>query len=253
VRKNSKNKFKNWLIVGGGSPISMEVAKSLSVGNCLITITYSNKDSMEECSKHFENQNGATYQHVVCDLENQHQLNDLIKLVSSQNEKLDGFIYLAATGGTRVPIKNLTDQQIRKIFDVNVIAAIIILKNLVDKLSKAQGSAIFVGSQAAVTGGRLLSAYAASKAALHQIVASVARELASLDIRVNCVSPGVIDTPKMRKSNNITTESELDTLANSIPSGRIGSPHEVATAIVWLLSSEASYISGATLPVSGGR
>ena len=251
--KRSKNEFKNWLIVGGGSPISIEVVKSLSVANCLITIAYSNKNSMDKCSTQFKNHGGINYQHVVCNLESQHQLNSLINLVSSQNEKLDGFIYLAATGGARVPIENLTDQQIRKIFDVNVVAAIIILKNIVDKLSKAHGSAIFVGSQAAVTGGRLISAYAASKAALHQIVASVARELASLNIRVNCVSPGVIDTPKMRQSNNITTESELHTLASSIPSGRIGSPQEVATAILWLLSSEASYISGATLPISGGR
>jgi NAD(P)-dependent dehydrogenase (short-subunit alcohol dehydrogenase family) len=216
-------------------------------------MVYSTPESMNQYSRHFQSSDGVTYHHAVYDLEHQNQVDDLIEHATSQYEKLDGLIYLAATGGTRTSLLKLTNDQIRKIFDVNVIAALMLLKGLAKTLSAAHGNAVFVGSQAAVTGGRLISTYASSKAALHQMVASVARELASINIRVNCVSPSIIDTPKMRRSNKISNELELNALAESIPSGRVGKPEEVAAAILWLLSNEESYVSGIVLPVSGAR
>lgn len=244
---------KVWLIIGGSSPIAEDTAIELSREPCTIIIVYRHKDQKNDgLSSNFINSQ-AKLENLICDLSDHNQTGSLITNILKCYPKLSGLIYMAATGGKRIPFAEMNMDQIRNIFDVNVISAFHILQGLLPVLSLGKGSAVFVGSQAVINGGRSIAAYTASKAALHQMVISVAREIAEKNVRLNLVSPGVIDTKKMRAANKIESDEQLGSVTQSIPMGRIGKPLEVANAIVWLLSPAASYISGSILPVSGAR
>ena len=111
------------------------------------------------------------------------------------------------------------------------------------------GAVVNVSSQAARFGGNRLAHYAASKAGLEIATVALARELAPQGIRINAVSPGLIDTEQHRDMD----PQRHRTLMASLPMGRMGRPMEAAEAILWLLSDQASYITGTILPVAGGR
>ena len=111
------------------------------------------------------------------------------------------------------------------------------------------GAIVNVTTQAATFGGVYLSAYAAAKAAVSTMTISASKELASRNIRVNAVSPGVIEAGEFLEY----PQERKDAMMSTLPLGRMGQPEEVAEAICWLLSDAASYVTGSILPVCGGR
>ena len=115
-------------------------------------------------------------------------------------------------------------------------------------MKKRWGRIVSVTSIVGVTGNPGQANYAASKAALIGMSKSLAQEVASRNITVNCVAPGFIDTP-MTES---LSDEQKQNLTDSIPAGRLGKPADVAGACVFLASDEASYVTGQTLHVNGG-
>ena len=111
------------------------------------------------------------------------------------------------------------------------------------------GAIVNVSSQSAITGGYHLSAYAASKAAIATMTVSLAQEMTGENVRVNAVSPGVIETDQQDFSDPV----RLKRIEDSIPAGRVGTPEEVAKLILWLLSPAASYVNWSIVPITGGR
>jgi NAD(P)-dependent dehydrogenase (short-subunit alcohol dehydrogenase family) len=111
------------------------------------------------------------------------------------------------------------------------------------------GCIVNVSSEAAEFGGHRLSHYAASKAAINAFTVGFAREAAQYNVRVNAVSPGIIDTD----ANKSVSQERAKHLKKSLPMGRMGTPVEVAETILWLLSDKASYITGSIVSVAGGR
>ncbi|QEL25325.1 SDR family oxidoreductase [Bosea sp. F3-2] len=116
------------------------------------------------------------------------------------------------------------------------------------------GRVTTTSSVAAELGGyRGSSSYISSKSAILGFTKAMARELAPLKITVNCVAPGVIDAPMLAAATPSSAPADtLDTLAKAVPLGRLGLPEDIAGAVGFLLSAEASYITGATLDVNGG-
>jgi NAD(P)-dependent dehydrogenase (short-subunit alcohol dehydrogenase family) len=111
------------------------------------------------------------------------------------------------------------------------------------------GSIVALSSEAAKFGGNQISPYAASKAGINALIIGVARELAPEGIRLNAVSPGVIENENHKNLPN----NRRALLLSTIPMGRMGDPKEVANAVLWLMSDEASYVTGSILTVAGGR
>lgn len=152
-------------------------------------------------------------------------------------------------------VEHLDAARLRRIFETNVIGSFLCAREAVRCMSTRHGgqggSIVNVSSRAAVLGsaGEYVD-YAASKGAVDTLTTGLAHEVAGEGIRVNGVRPGLITT-EMHASGG--EPERVARLAPGVPMGRGGEPEEVARAILWLLSEEASYTTGAILDVSGGR
>jgi len=143
----------------------------------------------------------------------------------------------------------MKDDEWDAIMDINLKSAYRLSKAVVRGMMKARyGRIINIGSVVGVSGNAGQTNYAAAKAALIGFTKSLAQELGSRNISVNCVAPGFIDTDMTRA----LTGAQREKLIERIPLGRLGLPDEVAHAVAFLASREASYITGATLHVNGG-
>ena len=150
-------------------------------------------------------------------------------------------------------VADYTHERLKKMFDINVIGAMLVAKEAVLRM-RAQGSGGAIVNTSSVA-ARLGSAmefvdYAASKAAIDTFTLGLSNEAAAQGIRVNAVRPGLIASPIHEKAG---APDRAERLRDRIPMQRVGTPLEVAEAILFLLSDEASYITGTTLDVSGGR
>jgi NAD(P)-dependent dehydrogenase (short-subunit alcohol dehydrogenase family) len=150
------------------------------------------------------------------------------------------------------PLASTSLESFNRVMDVNVAGVFLGMRAVVTHMSaRGSGSIINVSSLAGLTGGPLLTAYAASKWAVRGMTKVAARELARSGVRVNSVHPGQIDTDMNTRQREATPEL-IERLVRSIPLGRIGTPEEVAHALVYLASDESVYTTGSELVVDGG-
>jgi NAD(P)-dependent dehydrogenase (short-subunit alcohol dehydrogenase family) len=158
------------------------------------------------------------------------------------------------TGGF-ARVENVTAEAIEKTFAVNVTGSILCAREAVRRMSTKRGgsggSIVNLSSIASRTGGAgEWVHYAAAKGAIDTFTIGLAREVAAEGIRVNAVSPGLVDTDIHAASGE---PGRLQRLMPSIPMNRAGQPNEVAEAVIWLLSPAASYVTGSILEIGGGR
>lgn len=168
---------------------------------------------------------------------------------------LVGVVNNAGVVDVAARVEDMRLERIERMFRVNVFGAMLVAREAVKRMSTKTGgiggAIVNVSSMAAVLGGAgQYVDYAAAKAAIDTFTLGLAREVATEGIRVNAVRPGVIDTDIHASGGQPNRAVELRRV---IPMQREGAPDEVARAILWLLSDEASYVTGAVLNVSGGR
>ena len=168
---------------------------------------------------------------------------------------LVGLVNNGGVAGGMARVEDVTLDQLLDVLDTNVVGAVLCAREAVRRMSTKRGGAggviVTISSMAAALGGTgEWVHYAASKAAVNTMTIGLSREVADEGIRVNAVAPGLIESD-FHVSNN--APDRVARMAPSIPMKRPGSPEEVANAVLWLLSPEASYVTGAILPVSGGR
>jgi NAD(P)-dependent dehydrogenase (short-subunit alcohol dehydrogenase family) len=163
---------------------------------------------------------------------------------------LDGFVNNAGITGPFATIEHVTPAIIDEVFAINVRGAFIALREAARHMPNG-GAIVNISSRASgIGGGGEWVHYAASKGAIDSFTIGASRELAAKGIRVNAINPGLIDTDIHAKAGD---GARVTRLGATVPLGRAGTAEEVARVALWLLSDEASYITGALLPVSGGR
>ncbi|AEI94513.1 SDR family oxidoreductase [Roseobacter litoralis] len=167
--------------------------------------------------------------------------------------RLDALINNAGVVDQTAKVTDMTYERLRRMFDINVIGAILVAKAAVQRM-QAQGDGgviVNISSAAARLGsGNQYVDYAASKAAIDTFTKGLSDEVAADNIRVMAIRPGLIETEIHAKGGE---PGRADKLAHMVPMKRKGSAEEVAQAILWLCSDEASYVTGSTLDVTGGR
>jgi NAD(P)-dependent dehydrogenase (short-subunit alcohol dehydrogenase family) len=164
---------------------------------------------------------------------------------------LTHFVHSSGISGEMSRLDEAKTQTIREVIDIDTFGALLCLRACVRHMSTKHGgkggSVVMLSSMAAPLGGAGECVwYAAAKAGVDSMVIGMAREVAKEGMRVNAVSPGVIDT-------EIQPPGRVERVAPLLPMGRAGQAGEVAEAVLFLLSDAASYINGANLRVSGGR
>jgi len=166
--------------------------------------------------------------------------------------RVTGLVNNAGITGTIGPFAEISLEQTRRVIDVNLYAPIIASRLAVQRwLPDPTGRCIVSISSVAATLGAPSEyiPYAATKAAVETLTVGLAKELGPTGIRVNAVSPGTVDTAIHAAAGE---PDRPERVVSRIPMGRIGQPGEIASAVSWLLSSRASYVTGAVLRVAGG-
>jgi 3-oxoacyl-[acyl-carrier protein] reductase len=185
---------------------------------------------------------------VVADVTDGASLDAAIKEVE---EKLGPVEVLVANAGiTRdTLLLRMSDEEFEEVVNTNLNGVFRVLKRVTKSMLKQKyGRIVLIGSVVGLLGSAGQVNYAATKSALVGIARSVTRELGSRNITANVVAPGFIDTDMTAELSEELAKSYRD----KIPAGRFASPEEVAKVVRWLASDEASYISGAVIPVDGG-
>ncbi|RKE04595.1 SDR family NAD(P)-dependent oxidoreductase [Marinifilum flexuosum] len=178
-------------------------------------------------------------------------LKDVISTVVSSLGKVNGFIHAAGIEKT-LPLKLTKQQDMKEVFDVNVISAVELLKILTSRKFKGDGQKhVLIASITGVIGRAGLTAYSASKGALISLTRSLALELAPRSINVNCVSPGTILTPMMESFLSKLSDDERIKRSQGFHLG-LGKTTDVSNACIFLLSDAANWMTGQNIIIDGG-
>ena len=180
------------------------------------------------------------------------ELPNLVSEIVKEYGKLNGLVY--AAGKTELlPIKGLTITNLDNIYDINLKSLIMISKGFVDKRNSLDNSSIvYISSIASILGEKGMISYSISKAAINSLVKTLAVEVASRKVRVNCILPGYIETQMTLKTKSINSNKFLNELETMYPLG-LGEPEDIANIVTFLLSDKSRWITGQNIVVDGGR
>ena len=239
---NLKNKTA--LVTGASGGIGASIALALHKQGAKVCITGTNLKKLNQINQ----DSSMAYSQVVCDLSNREDLKKIIPSVEEKLGKID--ILINNAGITRDQLMmRMQDDIWDEVIQTNLNSSFYLSKSVIKGMMKRKfGRIIQISSVVAFTGNPGQSNYVASKAALVGMTKSLALEVASRNITVNCIAPGFIRTPMTSALN----EDQQDKLMQKIPIQRFGSPADIAAASVYLSSDEASYITGTTIHVNGG-
>jgi NAD(P)-dependent dehydrogenase (short-subunit alcohol dehydrogenase family) len=238
------------LITGGSRGIGAATALALAENGYAVCINYNNaKEQALALVDTIQKNNGKAIA-VQADMASEAAILKMFATVDKELGPVSALVNNAGTNGGACEVENITAATLETVFATNVFGTFYASREAVKRMKEnGGGSIVNVTSESAKFGGTQLAHYAASKAAVNTFTIGFAREVAQHNIRVNAVSPGVIDTDIHADS----TPERIANLVKSLPMKRMGKASEVADLIYWLLSDTASYLSGSIIPITGSR
>src|SRR5271154_4248925 len=239
------------LITGGLTGIGRAAAFAFAKKGAKVVVAGRRDEAGKELAKELRAL-GAEAEFIHADVRKEGDVRDMVDKTVARFGRLDVAVNNAATEGAVGPITDQTAESFAATFDTNVLGVVLSMKHEV-RAMQAQGSGniINISSTYGHEGAAGASIYVGAKHAVEGITKSVALELAKSGIRVNAVAPGPTDTGMLTRFTG-TAENKA-ALAANVPMGRLGLSEELADAIVFISSDEASYITGHVLNVDGGK
>ncbi len=238
------------VVTGGSDGIGLATAALLARRGALVTICGRQRERLDQAVSAIAAEGGSV-DAVQLDVSDLDALAAMIDGVALRHGRMDMLVNNAMSTHY-APIARLTVEQWRKDFTVNADAAFVATKAAMKAMDQNGGAIVNVASTCGIRAAANMSSYSASKAALVHFTAVAAMEGAPLGIRVNAVVPGQVQTAGTEEFAARAPQIAART-AEAIPMGRGGRTDELARAIVFLLSDDASYVTGTALPVDGGK
>ncbi|WP_374699773.1 3-oxoacyl-[acyl-carrier-protein] reductase [Wolbachia endosymbiont (group A) of Limnophora tigrina] len=235
---------RKFLITGASGGIGQAIVEVMHKAGATLCISGTKKEVLEEVAKKYEKNI-----HVLpCDLSNAEEVNQLINEAGESMKGFDGLICNAGITQDSLLLR-MTDEAWQKVIDINLNSTFKLNREACRKLIKNNwGRIINISSIVSLTGNAGQANYAASKAGIIAMSKSIAKEVASRGVTVNCIAPGFIDT----KMTEVLNEKQKEKILDNIPMQRMGTGKEIAAGVLFLASDEARYITGHVLNINGG-
>jgi NAD(P)-dependent dehydrogenase (short-subunit alcohol dehydrogenase family) len=243
------------IVTGGGRGIGAATAKLLAARGHPVLVNYAQDEVAADAVVAAIERAGGKAVAWRGDVSSEADVVAMFEAAAREFGYVSGLVNNAGVTGGFARVRDVSTASVERVLAVNVLGTILCAREAVRRMSTksgGQGGAIVnLGSLVARTGGANdWVHYAASKGAVHSFTIGLAREVAAEGIRVNCLAPGLIETD-LHAANG--QPDRLERLRAAIPMHRAGTAQEVAAGIAWLLSDEASYVTGTILEVGGGR
>jgi NAD(P)-dependent dehydrogenase (short-subunit alcohol dehydrogenase family) len=243
------------LITGGGRGIGAATAVLAARRGFAVAVNYTSNSLAADDVVRTIRAGGGTAIAVQADVGDEAQVLAMFEKVDAKLGRLTALVNNAGVVDVQARVDEMSVARLERMFRINVIGSFVCAREAVRRMSTTHGgsggSIVNVSSAASRLGspGQYVD-YAASKGAIDTFTLGLAKEVANEGIRVNAVRPGLIETD-IHASGGMPERAAM--LAPTVPMKRTGTPEEIAGAILWLLSPEASYTTAALLDVSGGR
>ena len=235
---------KKALITGASGGIGAAIARALHGAGATVGLSGTRKTPLESLAREL----GERAHVLPCDLGDPEAVEALPKAAAEAMGGLDILVNNAGITKDQLFMR-MSDDDWAKVIDLNLTATMRLCRGVMRPMMKARwGRIINISSVVGATGNAGQANYAASKAGMIGLTKSIAAEVASRGITANAVAPGFIATPMTDK----LTDDQKAKINAQIPAGRMGTPEEIAAAVLFLAAPEAAYVTGATIHVNGG-
>lgn len=239
---------KTVLITGASRGIGKSIALAFAKAGAHVVINYASKPELAEVVAEEARSFGVEAFVIGCDVSNEEAVESMIDTIEKTFKPIDFLVNNAGVTRDGLLIR-MKDADWDQVMDINLKGTYLCTKHVGKRMLKRKsGNIVNVTSVVGLTGNAGQSNYSASKAGVIGFTKSIAKEFASRGIRVNAVAPGFIETDMTGK----LSEEVIESYSKAIPLGRMGSPEDVAAAVLFLSSEQASYMTGQIITVDGG-
>ncbi len=231
------------VVTGGASGIGLATTKKLLSEGANVIILDLKMD--EEIINSF----GGNAIYLKCDVSNEENVKNCIEEIIKKFNHIDYLVANAGIGGSASKPHEVSMDEWNKVISVNQTGIFLLNKYVINEMLKSgKGAVVNTSSMYGLVGSTTSFAYSASKGAINQMTRSLALTYARDNIRVNAIAPGYVDTPIL----SMVPDNIKEAMGNELPIGRLGKDTEIANLICYLLSDDASFITGAIIPIDGG-
>ena len=231
------------VVTGGASGIGLATTKKLLSEGANVVILDLKID------EEIINSLGENVLYLKCDVSNEENVKKCIEEIIKKFDHIDYLVANAGIGGSASKPHEVSMDEWNKVISVNQTGIFLLNKYVINEMLKnGKGAVVNTSSMYGLVGSTTSFAYSASKGAINQMTRSLALTYARENIRVNAIAPGYVDTPIL----SMVPDNIKEAMGNELPIGRLGKDTEIANLICYLLSDDASFITGAIIPIDGG-
>lgn len=231
------------VVTGGASGIGLATTKKLLSEGANVVILDLKMD------EEIINSLGENVLYLKCDVSNEENVKNCIEEIIKKFDHIDYLVANAGIGGSASKPHEVSMDEWNKVISVNQTGIFLLNKYVINEMLRGgKGAVVNTSSMYGLVGSTTSFAYSASKGAINQMTRSLALTYARDNIRVNAIAPGYVDTPIL----SMVPDNVKKAMGNELPIGRLGKDTEIANLICYLLSDDASFITGAIIPIDGG-